>query len=421
MDPALLSDIPLKVDLLDMGVIELAGVKFEALKKLGEGGFATVYLVRDSNGVEKAIKILNLYKVAPSDYLLYKRRVRAEFKAGKLIHPHLVHYKSIGVFSGNPYLLMEYCPGERTDLQTEEHRMPLPEGRIVRILQHVAKGMGHLHEHKIVHRDIKPENILLGSDHCYKLSDFGISAHLNNRMTEVGFWGKVKNGEVFGSPFYSPVEQLSDRTYYQATDKRMDIYSFGMLAHSLLYPGDDPFGGQILYNTKPEQYIKNKKNYNPKEKEIPIKYSPLWWELLQGCLQKEAGKRYKSAAELLEVLHQILGSAIPLVLDEVFTKGEKTQQVWMGRNTPNFKSNTLDIGRYNPRDCSISKRHATLLKEDQFYSIRDGQEVINKENTSWKSSLNGLYLNGERLGVEQFHIIKRGDLLKIGGITFWIS
>ena len=40
-------------------------------------------------------------------------------------------------------------------------RSPIPEPHLITIIKHVAKGIAHLHIHKIAHLDIKPSNIML--------------------------------------------------------------------------------------------------------------------------------------------------------------------------------------------------------------------------------------------------------------------
>jgi serine/threonine protein kinase len=397
----------------------LANEEFELMKKLGEGGFAVVYMLKDSHGLETALKVLQLYKVTPKDYPLYKKRVMGEFKVGKLKHRNLVHYKSLGMLYGNPYMLMEYCPGGNDWIEKAGEKRPMAEGRILRLLNQVAQGMAHLHNNNIVHRDIKPENILMGRDHDYKLADFGIAAQLDHRMTEVGMWGKVKNGEIFGSPLYSPLEQLNDRTYFQATDKKMDIYSFGMLAHSLLYPVEDPFGGSQLYQSNQENYFKNKRNYNPRDREIPEGYSPQWKDFLYNCMHREPGKRIPTAKEVQVVLAEIMGPIHPLVLDELFNGLEG--DVLVGRNTENYAINQLDLGKYTPKDYSISKHHATLKKLGEDYFIKDGQEVVREGAVVDIYALNGVYLNGERIGVDKLYKIEKGDVLRIGGINLWVG
>jgi serine/threonine protein kinase len=64
---------------------------------------------------------------------------------------------------------------------------PLPPGRAVRIIEHVAKALQAAHNVGLVHRDVKPSNILLEEDDFAYLIDFGIArATRDTRLTGTG-------------------------------------------------------------------------------------------------------------------------------------------------------------------------------------------------------------------------------------------
>src|SRR5690606_19731239 len=51
----------------------------------------------------------------------------------------------------------------------------IPENILAYITMQVLKALHYLHsEKKTIHRDIKPANILLNSNGCVKVSDFGV-------------------------------------------------------------------------------------------------------------------------------------------------------------------------------------------------------------------------------------------------------
>ena len=89
-----------------------------------------------------------------------------------------------------------------------------------RSLIQIAEGLKFLHSKNIVHRDMKPSNILYDFLGNWKITDFGLSRHVNTSMTA-----------NCGTNDYRAPEQ-SDRHY----DCKVDIYALGLIAFEIGYP-----------------------------------------------------------------------------------------------------------------------------------------------------------------------------------------
>ena len=80
----------------------------------------------------------------------------------------------------------------------------------------MVAGLVHLHNLGIIHRDLKPQNVLISAEGPIraKLSDMGISKHLQDDMTSVSHHGTGKEVdpcrvELLGNTFCMTVCCLS--------------------------------------------------------------------------------------------------------------------------------------------------------------------------------------------------------------------
>merc|ERR1712178_635297 len=77
--------------------------------------------------------------------------------------------------------------------------------------------MGYLHANKLAHRDIKGANILVTSDGCVKLTDFGHSKRLEGTAATLNF------NSLKGTAFWMAPEVIKQEGH----GRRADIWSVG--------------------------------------------------------------------------------------------------------------------------------------------------------------------------------------------------
>ncbi|KAI8463291.1 MAG: kinase-like domain-containing protein [Monoraphidium minutum] len=123
----------------------------------------------------------------------------------------------------------------------------IPEPVLSRITGRVLQGLAFLHRKHLVHRDIKPANILMNLQGEAKISDFGISAFVDNT---------VANCNTFtGTVTYMSPERIEGKPYSFPAD----IWSLGLVlleAATGRYPYDANGGPvelmiQILHDEAP--------------------------------------------------------------------------------------------------------------------------------------------------------------------------
>src|SRR3954452_20001436 len=161
-------------------------------RKLGSGGFGTVYAARDER-LRRAVAI-KVIACEPAD----ERAGREARVSARLNHPNVVALYELGSDGENIYLVSELVEGRTlADLIADD---ALSDRDIARIGAALCDGLAHAHERGVVHRDVKPQNVMVvaaparGSVFA-KLTDFGV-AHL------AGDEPLTRTGDVVGTLAY---------------------------------------------------------------------------------------------------------------------------------------------------------------------------------------------------------------------------
>ena len=220
---------------------------YRLVEKIGEGGMGVVWKAVDTTlDREVAIKIL------PEAFALdAERLVRFEREAkvlASLNHPHIAGIYGIHECEGVRFLAIELVVGE--DLSTHMERGPLGRTRALQIAHEVAEALEAAHESGIIHRDLKPANVRLTLEGKVKVLDFGLAKAYDpmnssdpQAMPTMTSAGTVA-GLILGTAAYMSPEQASG----QPTDRRADIWSFGVLLHEM-FSGKRLFDGETISHT----------------------------------------------------------------------------------------------------------------------------------------------------------------------------
>nr|XP_043618611.1 G-type lectin S-receptor-like serine/threonine-protein kinase At1g34300 [Erigeron canadensis] len=192
---------------------------------LGSGGFGTVYKGIFSNGTAVAVKVLK----GSSD-----KRIEEQFMAevstmGRTHHFNLVRLFGFCFESSLRALVYEFMVNGSLDnhLFKSNKGDMIGFGKLQEIAVGTARGIAYLHEEcpqRIVHYDIKPGNILLDSNFCAKVADFGLAKLCNRDNTHITMTGGR------GTPGYAAPELWMPLP----VSHKCDVYSFGMLLFEII-------------------------------------------------------------------------------------------------------------------------------------------------------------------------------------------
>ncbi|WP_237771590.1 serine/threonine-protein kinase [Kribbella sp. ALI-6-A] len=191
-------------------------------RRLGSGGFATVWLAHDEQlDAEVAVKVL-------AENWAHDDAVRRRFlEEGRFLRrvesEHVVQVHDVGELEdGRPFLVLTYA--DRGTLADRLKKEPLALADAVGVVVQVGRGLQALHRRGLLHRDVKPANVLFRStDEGERavLSDLGLGKSLDevSRITMPG-----------GTPSYvAPEQAMGERL-----DERADQYSLGAVAYAAL-------------------------------------------------------------------------------------------------------------------------------------------------------------------------------------------
>ena len=206
------------------------GFAYDPNCELGHGDRGTAVYRGVYQGLAVAVKRLpcQLWTVAESEIDSLRNAKADETK-------HLVtcyfYYRDVN-FS---YLALSLCECTVFDCIRQQLAVPCDmssEDVQVRVLQEICEGMKHLHAHRLIHRDLKPTNILLDAAGVVKIADMGLTRQL------VEDEAHISSTSSAGTLGWQPREVLRGE---RATVK-VDIFSFGLVAHFVITKGMHLFG-----------------------------------------------------------------------------------------------------------------------------------------------------------------------------------
>ncbi len=256
------------------------GTDYVVESRLGAGGFAVVYLVRDVPLKRKlAVKVLSPDVIASHSVL--ERFQREAETIAQLSHPHIVPLHFAGHRADLVYLAMQAVDGGNlSDRLVRDKRFSI--GEAARIFAEVASALSHAHKRGVVHRDIKPENVLMDNESGRSMvTDFGIAQ-------TIGDPSLTATGMMVGTPKYlSPEQVAGDRV-----DHRADVYALGLMAYEML-TGEAAFSGPTPTAAMLKRLAGPPEPVRALRPEVPSGLA----DLVSACLEPDPAQRLNDAAE----------------------------------------------------------------------------------------------------------------------------
>lgn len=217
---------------------------FEALDKIGEGAFGSVYLVSRFSD-EKRFAVKGFCKKNLLTKISSKAILVNEINTLRRLSSYEYFPDFEGVFeSGNSiYLVMELIEGSPIfDLDDETSEFSIPFHDRIQVLQQLVDALLILKEQGIVHRDLKPDNLMYDSrTNSIKVIDFGLAVNHNEEVSKAG------------TPGFVAPEILKNHGHKCQYSTNSDLYSLGIIYYCLVsgyHPFDAEDATQILVKNK---------------------------------------------------------------------------------------------------------------------------------------------------------------------------
>uniref|UniRef100_A0A0E0JJW3 Protein kinase domain-containing protein n=1 Tax=Oryza punctata TaxID=4537 RepID=A0A0E0JJW3_ORYPU len=209
--------------IFSLRAVEDATSNFDEKRKIGEGGYGSVYLGFIGEH-DIAVKKMKASK---------SKEFFAELKVLCKIH-HINVVELIGYAAGDDHLYLVYEYVQNGSLSEHLHdpllkgHQPLSWTARTQIAMDSARGIEYIHDHTktcYVHRDIKTSNILLDNGLRAKVADFGL-VKLVQRSDE----DECLATRLVGTPGYLPPESVLE--LHMTT--KSDVYAFGVVLAELI-------------------------------------------------------------------------------------------------------------------------------------------------------------------------------------------
>ncbi|MEB3340971.1 protein kinase [Okeania sp.] len=203
----------------------LQGGKYTLEKELGRGGFGiTIKATHNYLKQPVVIKTLNESLTQHPNFAEFQYKFQEEAKRLALcVHPNIVRVSDFFVENGQPYMVMDYIPGQNL-AEVVFGGQPLSEAIAVHYIRQVGNALIVVNQNNLLHRDIKPQNIILRQNtEEVILIDFGIAREFIAGRTQV-HTNLVSDG-------YAPLEQYLPQGKGTAAT---DVYGLAATFYTLL-------------------------------------------------------------------------------------------------------------------------------------------------------------------------------------------
>ena len=219
-----------------MTTIRVSGEDYKNVRVLGQGGFGTVYLVRDAvtNKLFALKDIACDIAASPASTAVESALEEIE-TLRSLSHPNIIKLiagdKLINEEETHVLILMEYCSGG--NLNDRLAQSDYDARKNLKWMRQIADALAYLHSCNTVHRDLKPENVLLTDQDNIKLADFGL-ARKYIALKQSNGAEHVNDAQYYMQTKACTLLYMAPEVFAGHYTEKSDVFSLGVLFYAIV-------------------------------------------------------------------------------------------------------------------------------------------------------------------------------------------
>jgi serine/threonine protein kinase len=376
---------------------------YRVLEILGGGGMGVVYKALDLK-LDRPVALKFLPEEMGEDEKAIARFEREARAVSALDHPNICPIFEFGEQEGRPFIVMPLLDGRNLrDMLADcdsDTGSQFPFQQILELSLQIVSGLQAAHDKGIIHRDIKPANIFVAQRGVAKILDFGIAKmipasesgedevegrpgreHSSSSSATDHTLSLTLTGIAVGSAGYMSPEQVRG----EQLDARTDLFSFGLVLYEMA-TGQRAFAGDtaaIVQNAILNQDPTSAKELN---RDLPLELDLI----IARALQKDRGRRYGSAAEMLADLKatKLEPTTAP--------SSRRSKRLWVGIGAAVFLLAAAVIWHFTlvPLPRVVGFTQLTSGSNPSYSLFTDGLRLYFHENRTEGRRLSGMPVTG---------------------------
>jgi len=315
--------------------------EFEVVKKLGQGGMGSVYLVKhlafkDEYYAVKSLRESDLGNAQKRSMFLKELRTWIDLPD----YPHLTACRFFRTINDCLMIFAEYVDGGSLFDWIRGEKLTSVE-QILDIAIQFARGLYAAHQNGVIHQDVKPANVLMTTDGIVKVTDFGLA-----RAREVKGWStsySSASDKMVSSHGMTLAYCSREQAAGLKVNHRTDMWSWGL---SVLEMFAKEKTWKFGFNA-PEVFEEYLHAMNPlSQLKIPNDLA----EILRRCLAEKPKDRWKDMKVIAGMIEDVYKGTIGRSYPRDFSKPiiralrKKPKGITQknGGNSPNDAMETLN-------------------------------------------------------------------------------